>query len=163
MYIYFSIYVHKHVNVYLCIHVGVRFYSGLLNKIIPNYGMVSEAVFREADYGVGAFALNDVGEDDGLNDGLWCQSADNTYNIGTWEIPDATVLQIHTGYPTEATAYVERALGQIGLLRRYHLTFDPSSNMQGMYRCVIPDENDVSQMLVLWIGVTTTYLNITSK
>ena len=61
--------------------VGVRLYLGLSNTTIPDISMVRASEFQDAD----------TGNNDGINDGLWCQSANNISNVGTWYYDGAPV------------------------------------------------------------------------
>ena len=77
---------------------------------------------------------------------LWCQSANNGTNIGDWYFPNGnTVSTVDDSGPL----HVYRTEGQIGLLRDFGI-----SGVEGLYRCVIPDENDVNW--TLWVGAYTT-------
>ena len=73
---------------------------------------------------------------------LWCQSSRNETNIGIWLLPNGTTI------PTTPTGplYTNREQGQVGLLRNGDI--DP---LQGGYRCIIPDENNTNQSLLIWI------------
>ena len=74
---------------------------------------------------------------DGLNDGLWCQSTRNESNIGVWYYPNgAQVSTVNDSSPLHSV-YIT---GQIGLYCDYGI-----NNYEGIYTCVIPDEHDVSQ------------------
>ena len=75
---------------------------------------------------------------------LWCQSsANDTGVIGAWYYPDGTNVQDNNNIPLQ----VSEEEGQIGLF--VNGTFD--AHDQGLYRCVIPDENNVNQTLVVAI------------
>ena len=73
---------------------------------------------------------------------LWCQSSRNETNIGTWLLPNGTVI------PTTPTGqlYTKREQGQVGLLRTSH-----SDSFQGVYRCVILNDDNTNQSLLVWI------------
>ena len=74
---------------------------------------------------------------------LWCQSANNGTTIGDWFFPDGTkVSTIDSNLPL----HVYHDEGQVGLLRDGGL-----AGIQGLYKCDIPDENDVNQ--TLWVAV----------
>ena len=75
---------------------------------------------------------------------FWCQSANNNNPIGDWYFPNGN--QVTT---TDRPIFVLPLEGQIGLLRDGGL-----GDLQGLYRCVIPDENNVNQ--TLWAGVYQT-------
>ena len=132
--------------------VELRFFTGLLNQPIPNYGMITQDEFSEKDYGKDNVTKSDDGENDGLNDGLWCQSSNTGSNIGTWIRPDGQTI-----YPfshTTGPLYVVHLTGQVGLLRKGPVDLDP---YQGLYKCIIPDENGKNQTLVIWIGGPNIY------
>ena len=74
--------------------------------------------------------------------GLWCQSANNGSTIGEWFLPNGTVVSTNDSqsHPLRV-CHVE---GQVGLFSNS----DP--DLQGLYKCVIPDENEVNQ--TLWVA-----------
>ena len=73
---------------------------------------------------------------------LWCQSSRNKSNVGTWFLPNGTVI------PTTPTSqlYTKKEQGQVGLLR----TSD-SDSFQGVYHCIIRNEDNTNQSLLVWI------------
>ena len=73
---------------------------------------------------------------------LWCQSSQDKSNVGTWFLPNGTVI------PTTPTSqlYTKQEQGQVGLLR----TSD-SDSFQGVYRCIILNEDNTNQSLLVWI------------
>ena len=77
---------------------------------------------------------------------LWCQSANNGTTIGDWFFPDGT--KVSTIDSPSHPLHVYHDEGQVGLLRDGGLGSVP--DLQGLYKCVIPDENDVNQ--TLWIA-----------
>ena len=89
----------------------------------------------------------------GINDALWCQSANNITNIGVWYYPNGTEVPLFDGDFTDESApspvFSKRFSGQIALARRAGL-----GNHEGLYKCIIPDENGVNQTLV--VGAYTT-------
>ena len=134
-----------------------RLYSGLLNESVPHYGMVTQQVFGEADYSASASYMDETDEGDGLNDGLWCQSTNNSTNIGSWIRPDGQVVSPYSDSNGTDPLYVVYSSGQIGLLRSLSVDTDP---LQGLYTCVIPDKNGIDQTLVVFIGRQETFSNI---
>ena len=84
---------------------------------------------------------------------FWCQSANNNNPIGNWYFPNGN--QVTT---TDSPIFVLHREGQIGLLRNTGI-----GAAVGLYRCVIPDENNVNQ--TLWTGIysTSAYDNTSSK
>ena len=86
---------------------------------------------------------------DGLNDALWCQSAKNESNIGVWYYPNGT--QVSTVDDSSPLHSVHMS-GQIGLYRDSGL-----GNLEGIYTCVIPDECNVNQTLIIAIYTLYAY------
>ena len=93
---------------------------------------------------------------DGTNDGLWCQSANNSSNIGLWYYPNGTQVPLFTGKFDNSSApspiFSKRFTGQIALARRAGIR-----GYEGLYICIIPDENGVNQTLVVGAYRTMTY------
>ena len=91
---------------------------------------------------------------DGINDALWCQSANNGSNIGLWYYPNGTQIPLFTGAfdnsNTSSPIFSKRFTGQIALARKAGL-----SGYEGLYTCIIHDENGVDQTLV--VGIYTNY------
>ena len=83
---------------------------------------------------------------DTLGNILWCQSADNGTKIGNWFLPNGT--EVSTIDSPSHPLHVYHVEGQVGLLRDFGLGALP--DLQGLYKCVIPDENDVNQ--TLWVS-----------
>ena len=85
---------------------------------------------------------------DNISDALWCQSADNSSNIGLWYYPNGTEVPFFTGAFDNNSApsplFSKRFIGQIALARR-----DGLLGYEGLYTCIIPDENGVNQTLVV--------------
>ena len=81
-------------------------------------------------------------------DALWCQSANNITNIGVWYYPDGNEVPLFDGDFTDTAApspvFSKRFSGQIALARRAGL-----AGYEGLYKCIIPDENGVNQTLVV--------------
>ena len=78
---------------------------------------------------------------DGQNDGVWCQSALNQTMIGSWYLPNGSPV------PTAVNAIPVRSYnvnitGQFGLLRNGGI-----GGYQGLYTCIIPNENGINQTL----------------
>ena len=131
------------------IFLGVRLYQGLLQRAIPNYAMVSARDFGVGDGGTSG--LNGIGANDGINDGLWCQSANSGSDIGSWQLPDGSAV---TDDLSASPLHMANEPGQVGLLRRLGIGQSP---YQGMYTCIIPDENGVNQKLVVWASGNFAY------
>ena len=128
------------------------FYTGLLKVPIPNYGMITQEEFSEKDYGNDEDTESESGENDGLNDGLWCQSSNSGSNIGAWIRPDGQTVDPFTS--STGPLYVLHSTGQVGLMQREAIDGDP---FQGLYKCIIPDETGENQTLVIWIGGNDIY------
>ena len=86
---------------------------------------------------------------DGLSDNLWCQSARNESNIGVWYYP--TGSQVSTVDDSSPLHSVQMT-GQIGLYREYAI-----GNYEGIYTCVIPDEHNINQTLMILLYTYYTY------
>ena len=93
---------------------------------------------------------------DHTNDALWCQSANNGSNIGLWYYPNDTQVPLFDGAFDNSSApspiFSKRFTGQIALARKARL-----SGYEGLYTCIIPDENRVNQTLVVGMYRTVTY------
>ena len=91
-----------------------------------------------------------------INDALWCQSANTGSNIGVWYYPNGTEVPLFDGDFTDASApspvFSKRFSGQIALARRAGL-----AGYEGLYKCIIPDENGVNQTLVVGAYTTSGY------
>ena len=116
----------------------MQLYGGHFNMSYPNNSMIPADHFHRDDH-----------NNDGLNDALWCQSAKNEPNIGIWYYPNGT--QVSTVDDSSPLHSVHMS-GQIGLYRDYGL-----NNLEGIYTCVIPDECNVNQTLIIAIYKDYTY------
>ena len=116
----------------------MRLYLGEEVRVLPDFSMIAARQFHDDDQ-------DSPGSDsyDGLNDGLWCQSANNGSMIGTWYLPDGT--QVSTVDDSNFPLHVFHVTGQIGLLRDAGI-----ASYQGIYSCFIPDENGVDH--TLWVA-----------
>ena len=74
---------------------------------------------------------------------LWCQSANNRTPIGEWFVPSGMNVSTEDDAGPLHVHYDE---GQIGLLRDAGI-----GDEQGLYKCVIPDENEVNREF--WIAI----------
>ena len=81
----------------------------------------------------------DTANSDGINDGLWCQSANDISNVGTWYYDGVTVTTDDAASTLHA---YNDATGQVGLLRDGGL-----AGIEGLYTCTILDEFGISQTL----------------
>ena len=122
-------------------------YLPYVNKILPDYSMIYAGQFYGHDQ-----------NNDNTNDALWCQSANNDSDIGVWYYPNGTQAPLFTGAFDDSSAprplFSKRFNGQIALARRAGLT-----GIEGLYTCIIPDENGVNQTLVVGAYRTDTYNN----
>ena len=73
-----------------------------------------------------------------LSEGLWCQTPANG-TVGTWYFPNGSEVQLNDS--TRALEVLQ-ADGQIGLIGSSFQIED-----QGLYTCIIPDEDGISQTL----------------
>ena len=101
--------------------------------------MIATGLFHDKDIDGpgGAFGL--ISGSDGQNDGLWCQSSLNENMIGTWYLPHGTEVSRVEASPLYSN---NTPTGQIGLLRNGGI-----AGIEGLYRCVIPNEERVNQTL----------------
>ena len=95
---------------------------------------------------------------DGINDALWCQSANNGSDIGVWYYPNGTEVPLFDGAFDNSSApspiFSKRFTGQIAIARNGGL-----SGYEGLYTCIIPDENGVNQTLVVGAYTNNGYNN----
>ena len=131
-----------------CSIIGVQLYLPYEDRIIPDYSMIYASQFYDVDQN------NDVND---IADALWCQSANNdTDDIGVWYYPNGTEVPLfdeefgNTSAPRPL--YSKRFSGQIALARSGGL-----SGYEGLYKCIIPDENGVNQTLVVGAYTDTGY------
>ncbi len=122
--------------------VGVRLY-------LQEFG--SDDEFAIANFTV----LNAAFFNDQQDDILWCQSANNGNPIGDWYFPAGGQVTVNDA---DGPFHVLHVDGQIGLLRDLGV-----SGLEGLYNCVIPDENNITQ--TLWVGIYrgATYNDASSK
>ena len=90
---------------------------------------------------------------DSIFDALWCQSANNGSNIGLWYYPNGTQVPLHSDLLDSGPSpiFSKRFTGQIALGRNLGI-----SGYEGLYTCIIPDENGVNQTLV--VGAYTNHV-----
>ena len=112
----------------------VRLFLGEKNIAIANFSMIAARQFHDTDQ-------DSPGSDnaDGQNDGLWCQSSLNESMIGTWYYPNGSTVPCVESVPLYSN---NTPTSQIGLLRRGGI-----ASIQGLYKCVIPNEEGVNQTL----------------
>ena len=117
----------------------MRLYLGEEVRVLRDFSMIAARQFHDDDQD-----SPDIDSSDGLNDGIWCQSANNGSMIGIWYLPDGT--QVSTVDDSNFPFHVFHVTGQIGLLRDTGIF-----SYQGLYSCVIPDENGTNQ--TLWTSI----------
>ena len=127
--------------------VGIRFFLGEENITIANFSMIAAGLFHDIDSDRPGGTIGDTGGSDGQNDGLWCQSSLNESMIGTWYSPNGTEVSRVESSPLYSN---NTPTGQIGLLRNRGIS--PTGNppvigYEGLYKCVIPNEEGVDQTL----------------
>ena len=102
------------------------------------------------------YSTNQNNDANDINDALWCQSANTGTNIGVWYYPNG--IEVPDGNFTDPSAptplFSKRFSGQIALARR-----DRLSVYEGLFKCIIPDENGVNQTLVVGAYTDTGYNN----
>uniref|UniRef100_A0A1X7VB07 Uncharacterized protein n=1 Tax=Amphimedon queenslandica TaxID=400682 RepID=A0A1X7VB07_AMPQE len=142
------LYLDKHLPLYP-IMVRVRLYLPYQDRIIPDYSMIYAGQFYDVDKNY---------DFSGISDALWCQSAGNFTNIGVWYYPNGTEVPLFDGPFNDPSAprplFIKRFSGQIALARRAGL-----SGYEGLYKCIIPDENGVNHTLVVGAYTVTGYNN----
>ena len=106
---------------------------------ITNFSMIATGLFHDKDIDGPGGAVGVISDSDGQNDGLWCQSSHDQSMIGTWYYPNGTEVARVESSPIYSN---NTPTGQIGLLRRGGL-----AGIEGLYRCVIPNEEGVDQTL----------------
>ena len=132
-----------------CYIIGVQLYLPYEDRIIPDYFMIYASQFYDVDQ-------NNHNKD--INDALWCQSANTDTNIEVWYYPNGTEVPLFNGDLTDPSApspvFSKRFSGQIALAGSGGL-----SGYEGLYKCIIPDENGVNQTLVVGAYTDTGYNN----
>ena len=124
--------------------IGVRLFLGEENVTISNFSMIAGGLFHDLDFDEPGNAIGVPSSPDGQNDGLWCQSSLNQNMIGTWYYSDGTTVPLgFYGYNNPSPLFANNtATGQIGLLRNGAI-----GSVQGLYSCVIPNEEGINQTL----------------
>lgn len=117
----------------------MRLYLGIEKRVLPNYSLISQ---------------NQISSQPG--DGLWCQSANNGTNIGTWYQPNGRPMEVSNGgsssFPLQPVTELE---GQTGLININNTALP----IEGLYRCVILNENGTAEELVVGIYTQASYNN----
>ena len=109
----------------------MRLYLSYENRVIPNYFMVRGSQFFDVA----------IINDDSQNDGIWCQSALNESMIGVWYLPNGSPVPTQSR-ATPLQSYNTNITGQVGLLRRGGI-----GSFEGLYSCIIPNEEGINQTL----------------
>ena len=126
---------------------GVQLYLAYDDSVIADYSMIHAGQFYNVDQN---------NDHNNINDALWCQSANNNSNIGVWYYPNGTEVPFgNLNDPSAPSPVFSKKLsGQIALARR-----DGLAGYEGLYKCIIPDENGVNQTLVVGAYTTSGYNN----
>ena len=126
---------------------GVQLYLPYQDIIIADYFMIRAGQFYNVDHN---------NDENNINDALWCQSANSSTNIGVWYYPNGNQVPLFDGDFSDASApspvFSKRFSGQVALARRGGL-----AGYEGLYKCIIPDENGVNQTLVVGAYTLTGY------
>ena len=122
-------------------------FLGEENVTISNFSMIAAGLFHDKDTDRPGGVIGVTSGSDGQNDGLWCQSSLNENMIGTWYRPNGAEVSRVEASPVYSN---NTPTGQIGLLRSGGIS--PTGNppvfgYEGLYRCVIPNEEGVNQTL----------------
>ena len=125
---------------------GVQLYLPYKNRTTPDFSMIYAGEFYDIDK-----------NNDSINDALWCQSANNGSDIGLWYYPNGTQVPLSSeafDYKKDVLrpVFSKRFTGQIALARNQGLL-----GYEGLYTCIIPDENGLNQTLVVGIYRTSTF------
>ena len=120
----------------------MRLYLSYENRVIPNYFMVRASQFYDVDQ-----------NDDGQNDGIWCQSALNESIIGVWYLPNGSPVPTQSG-ASPLQSYNTNVNGQAGLLRRGGL-----ASFEGLYSCIIPNKEGINQTLYVAVYGNNAFSN----
>ena len=124
--------------------IGVRLFLGEENITISNFSVIYAAQFHDDDVdGLNTpdIPIVNLGSADGQNDGVWCQSALNQTMIGSWYLPNGSLVPTAVN-ATPVQSYNVNITGQVGLLRNGGI-----GEYQGLYTCIIPNENGINQTL----------------
>uniref|UniRef100_A0A1X7THE7 Uncharacterized protein n=1 Tax=Amphimedon queenslandica TaxID=400682 RepID=A0A1X7THE7_AMPQE len=128
---------------------GIQLYLPYEDRIMPDYSMIYASQFYNYDKN---------NNPDYITDALWCQSANKGNNIGVWYYPNGTEVPLFDKSFVDLSAprpvFSKRFGGQIALARRGRL-----SGYEGLYKCIIPDENGMNQTLVVGAYTDTGYNN----
>ena len=132
-------------------YLGVQLYLAYEDRIIPDYSMIYASLF---------YNVNQNNYNNNITNDLWCQTANNRNNIGVWYYPNGTEVPLtnrsnafHSN-DNPSPLFSKRFSGQIALARNGGL-----SGYEGLYKCIIPDENGVNQTLVVGAYTDTGYNN----
>ena len=119
----------------------------LNEELIPDFSIIKAGDFYNVDQNK---------DHNNIIDALWCQSANTGSNIGVWYYPNGNEVPLFDGDFTDSSApspvFSKRFSGQIALARRGGL-----AGYEGLYKCIIPDENGVNQTLVVGIYTNSGY------
>ena len=131
---------------YPFLYAGARLFQGIRNRTIPNFSMIAERDITQMDNG----GQGGEGRQDGINDGLWCQSSDS--NSITWLAPNGQAIAQQNNLGANSL-YTMRSQSQVGLQR--HKTLMQTE--WGLYTCRIMVQSKSNTLLVVWIGGDSVY------
>ena len=103
-------------------------FLGEENVTIANFSMIATALFHDSDIDGPGGSIGVFNFPDGQNDGLWCQSSLDESMIGTWYLPNGSIVSRVASSPLYSN---NTPTGQIGLLRNGGI-----AGVEGLYRCV---------------------------
>ena len=119
-------------------------------RTLPNHAMVSADQFR----------VDDRDPMDGISDAIWCQAAPSLGRVHyQWYGPGGLPVLLNTTLAntsaiTNSTTFVVLDDKQVGLARPIGIGI---GNNEGLYQCVITEENGTQHTLVVGVYKTGTY------
>ena len=131
-----------------CITVGVRLYFQEAEQVIPSYLMLRASQIEPTGFNTMTPTR-----------ALWCQSANNNSNNGTWFQPDnmmpgfSVVSSEDLDGSTDGEPYqMVICTGQVGLVRDSGV-----ASREGLLQCMIRDENNITHTLTVGVYTGTVY------
>ena len=128
----------------------MRLFLAKENLTLPNYAMVSADQFR----------VDDFDPQDGISDAIWCQAAPSLGVVHyQWYGPGGDPIMLNTTLAnitaiTNSTTFVIVDDEQVGLARPIERGIGDN---EGLYQCVITDDNGTQNTLVVGVYKTATY------
>ena len=120
------------------------------NCILSNHAMVSAAQFR----------VDDLYPMDGIGDAIWCQAAPSLGGVHyQWYGPGGLPVLLNTTLAnmrniTNSTIFAVLDDEQVGLARPFEKGIGDN---EGLYQCVITEDNGTQHTLVVGVYKTSTY------